>query len=456
MKHKITFVIAFQLLFSTVFSQNDTSTIVIMHTNDMHGYINKFAKMKPVIDSVRNANKNSMLVSAGDLFSGNPYVDRYKEPGYPIIDLMNILDYKISALGNHEFDYGQAVLQKRRNEAKFTIICSNIETQNSEIEKIIPYKIIKIGETKIAFISGLKITEEGYPETLKSNLTGIKFTDPIKTISEYKYLKDSASIVIGLTHLGYKADQVLAEKTNFIDAIIGGHSHTIIDTPCVINNTLICQAGSYNNYLGVLTIKILNNKIVYKKDTLINISNRQKTDVNIRQVVDKYYINSDLDRIVGFLGKTLIGQEEIVDIFLDAFRITTNSEISFMNYGGIRIDTLKKGNVKALDIYSVDPFNNDLMTAMLSVDEIISLIKVTYSSEKKKTITGSIKYEVELKKDGSIGSIIFDKVLDNNKLYKVVLNSYTVKSYNFKGNSKFKNANLKSNDALIKFFRDKK
>jgi len=434
-------------------AQNDTTTIIIMHTNDMHGYIDKYAKMKPIIDSIRENNKNTILVSAGDLFSGNPYVDKYIKPGYPMIDIMNSLEYKISALGNHEFDYGQEIMEKRFKQAKFPVICANINTQKSIVKNISPYKILTIGNKKIAFISALKITKKGYPQTLPSKLKNLKFYNPIKTIKKYKFLKDSADIVIGLTHLGIKTDKQLAKSINFIDVIIGGHSHTIIDTSVLVNNILICQAGSYNNYLGVLTIKTINKKVIYKHDTLISIINKTKIDNKIAQKIKEYNNNKSVNKVIGYLSKTLVTPFEIADVFNNAFVDATHSDIAFMNFGGIRIDTLKKGNIRFFDIYSVDPFNNELMTAELTSNEIKGIIKYSYNMRNKPSIKSNLNYKIEKNKDGSFKSVKFSNPLKNNKLYKVVINSYMATAFKFKGSNKFKKTGVFSNNALVNFFK---
>ena len=444
------FIIGLQL---SLLAQNDTTTIIIMHTNDMHGYIDKYAKMKPIIDSIRKNNVNTILVSAGDLFSGNPYVDKYKEPGYPMIDIMNKLGYEVSALGNHEFDYGQETMQKRFNEANFPIICANINTQKAIVKSIIPYKIIKVGNTKIAFLSALKITKKGYPQTLPSKLEGLTFKKPIETINKYKFLKDSTNIVIGLTHLGIKTDKYLAETNNFIDVIIGGHSHTIIDTSTLINNTLICQAGSYNNYLGVLTLKTVDNKLIYKHDTLISIINKTTEAIDILLSIHEYNDNKEVNKTIGYLSKTLISPFEIANLFNAAFIDATHSDIAFMNFGGIRIDTLKKGNIRYFDIYSVDPFNNELMTAELSTDEIKAMIKYSYNLRNKPSIKCNLKYEIQKNEDGSFKSVKFTKPLNNNKLYKVVINSYMATAFKFKGSKKFKKIGVFSNNALVNFIK---
>ncbi len=451
-------IILFNLLLSTLlFAQkNDTSTVIILHTNDMHGYINNYPKMKYVVDSISNVYKNVMLVSSGDLFSGNPFVDKYKDPGYPMIDLMNKMDYMVTAVGNHEFDYGQETLKKRIQQANFKFLCANINTKESVLnEMIYPYTKINLGGISFIFISALKLTDQNIPATLPKNLNNLTFNDPIKTLQNYSYLKDSADFIIGNTHLGYKTDSVLATKTNYINVILGGHSHTEIDTPKVINKTLVCQAKSYNKFLGVLTLKFVGKKLVYINDKLISIKSEKKENNSIKKLVDKYYNNPLFYKQIAHLPKTLTGVNEIGQLIVNAFlNVSENKiDIAFMNYGGIRIDTLPD-NVKYIDVFKLDPFNNDLMTAKLNLNELKSFLLYSFSKKHKKILTGNIKFDFVVDKSGNAVDV---KLFDKNgkplkqKEYNVLLNSYMASAFKFKGKEKFKNIGVKSNDAIISY-----
>jgi 2',3'-cyclic-nucleotide 2'-phosphodiesterase (5'-nucleotidase family) len=86
-----------------LFSQSAKETeIVILHVNDIHGRIDKMPYLSTMIKEIQAKHKNVLLFSAGDLFSGNPIVDKYSEKGFPIIDIMNMLPFSLSTIGNHE------------------------------------------------------------------------------------------------------------------------------------------------------------------------------------------------------------------------------------------------------------------------------------------------------------------------------------------------------------------
>ncbi len=96
---------------------NRSFEVVFLHVNDMHAKIENMGKLAYLADSIRSIHPYVFLVSSGDNFTGNPIVDMFPEKGYPMIDLMNQVGFNLSAIGNHEFDLGQDVLDKRRKEA---------------------------------------------------------------------------------------------------------------------------------------------------------------------------------------------------------------------------------------------------------------------------------------------------------------------------------------------------
>ena len=91
--------------------------LTIFILNDIHGQIDNFAKVKYLVDQEKTKT-NVILTSAGDIFSGNPIVDNYPQKGFPIIDLMNRVGFDVSVIGNHEFDYGEANLKERMEQAR--------------------------------------------------------------------------------------------------------------------------------------------------------------------------------------------------------------------------------------------------------------------------------------------------------------------------------------------------
>lgn len=114
--------------------------VVIVSTNDMHSAIDAFPSLATVVGEQRAANRGRVvLVDAGDRWTGNPYVDMAPEPGQPIMELMNELGYDAATFGNHEFDRGTALLEKRTQEADFPVVLANMHTLSSPLSQPRPY-----------------------------------------------------------------------------------------------------------------------------------------------------------------------------------------------------------------------------------------------------------------------------------------------------------------------------
>ena len=459
MLKKIFLLLLLQIIVFSSFSQkSDTSIIVLMHTNDMHGYIDNYAKMKPIIDSIRRVNKNTLLLSAGDLFSGNPVVDKYPDRGFPMIDLMNKIGYDLTCVGNHEFDYGQEMLKKRISQANFPFICANIYKGNSELEDFEPYKIFDLSGTKIAFVSVLDITKDGYPETLIDNLVGLGFSNPYNELKQYQFLKDSVSIVVALTHLGYKNDKIVQKKDKYIDIIIGGHSHTFIETYKDGEKRPIFQVGNYNEYLGEIKLFIVDNKIVKIENNIFDIKNSKGIDKDIEKFIDKYNNNPSLNTVVANFDTAIADKQDLAILMANSYMDTLKTDFAVMNYGGVRIDSLSRGIIKKKDIYSLDPFNNELYVGKLTLAEIKSFIKSSYKKDGrfKVMMIGLPKFTYTWNKK-KIKEIYFTDnfgvYIDDNKEYTIVISSYVATKYNFKGKEKLKPSGISSNDAIFNYLK---
>lgn len=253
----------------------DTKRITILHTNDVHSQIDPlpnnhykypglggFARRATIIENVRRENPNTLLLDAGDIFQGTPYFNYYG--GELEFKLMSTLKYDVATLGNHDFDNGLKGLLLPLQIAKFDLVSSNYDFKNTVLDgKISKYRVLEKDGVKIG-VFGLGIELEGlvnkrlYRETV--------YLDPVEIAQEMtRVLKEleQCDLVICLSHLGYQykrepnkiSDLILAEKTKDIDLIIGGHTHTLLPKPTVVENAvgqkvLINQCGKSGVFMG--------------------------------------------------------------------------------------------------------------------------------------------------------------------------------------------------------------
>lgn len=441
---------------------NDTTKIIILHTNDMHAKIDQMPKLAYYVDYYRNKNKNVFLFSAGDNFTGNPIVDQYNPPGYPMVDLMNKIGFDISCFGNHEFDYGQENVNKYIAQANFPFISANIKcTESTILKEPLPYQKFTCKDgTTIGVFSVLEVNRMGIPDCSPLKVQNLSFANPIKTAKKYASYKDSSDIFIALTHLGFKGDKKLAKKVPIFDAIIGGHSHTLLTNGEIKKGALICQADCYVNYLGVLTLKIVNGKIVSKKDSLIELNDDTKVNSEIANLVKEYNNNPSLYETIAYSKNGINGIDELGSMMTDAILDTLDVDIAFQNIGGIRLDSISAGKINVKQIFELSPFGNTLVEFNLTPKQIKKLIKYTYSFHKKNELQVSgLIINLEVNKKSKLKKISLrtpdGKPLTKNT-YKVVVNNYMAAAYGLKFLDNGKEYPIIDAENTIRFIKEKK
>lgn len=253
--------------------------LTILYTNDQHSRIEPFpendakfaneggfAKRASLIEKIRSEEKNILLLDAGDIFQGTPYFNYYH--GEIEYKLMSLMGYDAVTFGNHDFDMGCENLLKQQPHAKFDFINCNYNFNESVLvnnKKIKPYKIYKKGNLKIGVL-GVGIDLENLVD--KRFTKDIKYLNPIEEANKISSIlknEEKCDYVICLSHLGYKyenkkiSDVVFATQTKNIDLIIGGHTHTFLESPESIKNVAgqevqITQVGWAGIWLGKIDI----------------------------------------------------------------------------------------------------------------------------------------------------------------------------------------------------------
>ncbi len=403
---------------TTILPSKDTlKELTIFHINDQHGRLDNFSKIKYIIDQEKQET-NVLVTCSGDIFSGNPVVDNYEEKGFPMIDLMNLVGFDISAIGNHEFDYGEDILKNRLTQANFSWVCANVNMNSTGIPAPFEYKTITKNDVKVTFL-GLVETNGKEDAVIPSthpwrvqNLTFQKYTNVVVNYQNVKE-EENSDLYVALTHLGYSSDQYLATKFPYFDLIIGGHSHSKNNE--VINKIPIFQAGSNLNYLGKIKLTIKNKQIESLKYELIDLEKHSNYNTSIKDVIDTYIKNANLNEVIGY-AEVYHSKNAVGSFYTDALRNELNVDISIQNTGGVR-NNLDEGNILKSEIYSIDPFNNGSVTYTMTVGEIKDFLKET----KVAIYYAGVTIEQE---NGLITLIKNGQELSDNQTLTIGLNDY--------------------------------
>ncbi len=366
----------------TTFTYGQQAEIRILHINDFHGFAEPYQPLGsdellggiPYLAARANElrkEKPSLLLSAGDMIQGNNWANLFQ--GESMIEWMNEMRFDAMVLGNHEFDFGQEVLKKRISESRFPILGANVEG----LDPLKPYVIKELKGIKVALI-GI-VTEDVPISTHPRNVAGLSFISPVETVEKYiRALKNKADVMIVLSHIGFPADRVLAEKVKGIDVIVGGHSHTKITKPVSLGKTLIVQAWEHGKTLGVLDLLIKDGKMIGFEGHLEEIRPEKGKEEKAALAIMKKYkerVDAVLSERIGETEVDLDGENvrkretNLGNLIADIMRHTSGADFTLINGGGLRT-SIKKGEVRVKDVYSVLPFDNYIVAIKLTGKQI--------------------------------------------------------------------------------------
>lgn len=250
--------------------------LVILHTNDTHSRIDPFEQGEyqglggvsarhALIQQIRREEKHVLLVDAGDIFQGTPYFNMYH--GELEMKAMAMMGYDCGTFGNHDFDMGTDNLATQSQHANFPFVVSNYYANDTALHNVIkPYTIIQKGSLRIGIL-GLGLDLEGFvPRENFQNLVISNPTIEAEKIAKILRYDEKCHLVIALSHLGYTypgkktfSDTQIAQEVDNLDIIIGGHTHTFLSCPKMVQKgdkkfVLINQVGFGGINLGRLDV----------------------------------------------------------------------------------------------------------------------------------------------------------------------------------------------------------
>ena len=415
----------------------------ILHVNDLHGFAEAYKPLgsrEPLggvaylagrVNALRRG-QPTLVLAAGDMIQGNNWANMSQ--GESVIEAMNAMQFDVMVLGNHEFDFGQAVLKKRISEAAFPVLCANVEG----LDRVKPFIIKEWSGVRVGIIG--VVTEETPVATHPRNVSGLTFLPVAETVEKsVRDLKNRADMIIVLSHIGHAADRALAEKVKGIDVIVGGHSHTRVLRPVRVGDTLIVQAWEHGKALGVLDLTIRDGRVVGYDGRLEAIKPQPGSeDPKILAIVERQ--RQRVDRILNDrIGEAMIDldgenvrkrETNLGNFIADIMRQVSKADAALINGGTIRTN-ISRGEVRIKDVYSVLPFDNYIVAITLTGKAIAEALEHGVSGIEEgegrfPQVAGlTFAYAPSAPKGSRIGEILIaGKPLDPGREYSVATNDF--------------------------------
>jgi len=460
--------------------------------NDTHARANELPKLATAVKEQRETKKNVLTLHAGDAFSGTLYFNEFH--GQADLALLNEIGFDAMVFGNHEFDLGsspeghQALADFVKGakfpfvdantdfsaDDKFTGLFTDLVSSEPENGKIYSGIVKEIDGEKVGIFG---LTTE---ETLDIASPGkVKFTNYIEEAKKAVAAFEGMGVnkIIALTHIGYNDnpnvdnDILLAKNVPGIDIIVGGHDHTKLDEPFVVDTntvgeakdaTLIVQANEYVKYLGTLDVTFDGKGVVTEyggelidlgkvtEDTAlvkllapykakIDEVNNKEIGVKItEELANPRATETNLESVRS--NETALGNIITDGMLAKAQKYTDKTVVmALQNGGGIRA-AIPAGNITVGQVITVLPFGNTLALMDATGAELKAAFEVSLKNAPKENggflhIGGAkLQYDSSKEAGSRVVSIEYlDKAtgkyvaLEDGKTYTVATNAFTAK-----------------------------
>ncbi len=431
----------------------------VISTNDFHGGLEPridangirwggAAYTATVIEKARSecsVNCESILLDGGDAFQGTPISNL--SYGRPVVDYFNRIGYVAAALGNHEFDWGVDTLKARMRDARYAILGANVRmADGSDASWIRDDTIVVRGKTSIGII-GIS-TPETATSTLPANVRGLRFADPAPVIDERARSLRSrgADVIIVVAHEGGFCNtnagsascsgdifDVAARITEKVDAIVSGHTHSLVDT--YVNGIPIVQARSSGQAVAVIDIPlseegkpsgeafaevrpvpVASTPAYAPVDSMVARAAARVAPIVKRRVAS---LAVSLDRVGS--------QYSLGNLIADAQRWAGKGDIGIMNNGGIRAN-LRAGELTYGTLFEVEPFANTLYRLRMTGAQVREYLEKLLAGEEVRVhVSGiTIGYNPDKPKGERIVSFRLPagRTLVDDAFYNVIVNNF--------------------------------
>jgi 5'-nucleotidase / UDP-sugar diphosphatase len=449
----------------------ETVCISILHTTDLHGHIlptsdytgnpdrGGLARCATQIRRWREGNPNSILIDIGDVYQGTDVSLRNK--GALMIDLLNHLNYDAWVVGNHEFDWGMECFERAVQQSNMPVLAANMLMEGKPefpdakhpFAKIQPFILKELAGIKIAIIG---VTTPGMRFWLWPEFTrGLDFQHPVEPVRRAiaRAKSEGAHAIVLTGHMGLKertggddfANTVMALTSEFPEmaVFIAGHTHQDIPNR-LTNGVLFTQADHFGIHVGRVDLFFdRNSKKLMRREAICELmDNRLGFDQTILSRAKSQLAESEaaLSEPIGELTEKLRGRshpgrpsdvEKLIGAAIMEMLIERSVPVDGVMHGTFddKAD-LVAGTKTVNDVWNIIPYENYIVTAQLSPEEIKVAMEDAFASHEKRNLLG---FEVKIEghgEDCKIASMTLAnrEPLDRNKKYIVAFNSFDARS----------------------------
>lgn len=483
-------------------------SVQLLGVNDFHGQINTYKKVGDKMaggaeylaaylkkHEAENP-ENTLMLSAGDSVGASAPASALLQDE-PTIEIFNKLGFDVSTLGNHEFDEGVQEMKRLifggNHEAtgdfggaEFDYVAANVVDAYTNKPVLDPYVVKEVGGVPVGFIG--VVTTETPSIVIPSGVAGVKFTDETEAINKYaaELKEQGVEAIVVLAHKPAVSNtdgtgaageliDMIPNMDDEVDIVYAGHNHKY--TNAVVDRKLVVQ--SYSSGTAFSDIDLWINEqtgdIVQKSAEIVNTLHEGVTpDAEIKAMVDAAYnkVKDQLNEVIGKAAAEISkelnehGESQMGNLIADSMIAQTKTDVAFMNPGGVRAG-VDVGDITWEELFTVQPFGNDLVKMELTGQQIYDLLNQQWATGSAKILQVAgltFTYTSSTSTDGKITGQVKDvkladgTAIDKTKTYTATVNNFMATGgdgYTVLKEGKNPTVDITDLDALVKYVKEK-
>lgn len=416
---------------TTVLNNEPPVTFLFLYTNDEHGHIYekdgwyKGAELNEMWEEEEKACEGCVIfrISGGDSYTGSSVSSLFD--GESMAAIMGIIDYQVSAVGNHEFDFGIQAFESNRAASGVEYLSSNIIFSDLK-NAFLPSLMFDSPGGKVSFTGST--TEELKQIAFASYLKNVRVMKPVGPVGrELIKNRDIADLQVLIAHESMDSAKSWVPDINEKPLIVfTGHDHSELIKN--YNDILFVQtSGSLKSYARIEVVK-KNGKVFVTKADIIALRNqggfKAKNSIRIKEITDDY-----LEKLEKKAGQHLIRSVKPFEFeafqklyacsLLNAF---PEYEVAMSNPGAFR-DSINKGVVKKSDIISMLPFQNRIVLSSIKGKDLLynlNLSGESYCGVKKENAKWLFHGSV-VESERKYNAVIHEYIYSGGDYYKFIV-----------------------------------
>lgn len=463
-------------------TSGDTVSVQILGINDFEGNlevtedddgneVGGAAYLASALDRQEQENpEGTIRVHVGDLVGASPLISSYFHDE-PAIEASNLMDFDVATLGNHEFDEGGQEMFRlldggQRSDgqemksgentsdpdfsgANYPYVSANVLEAETGENILPPYEVVEVQGVRVGFVG---ITTPAAPEVVTPDaVEPFEFRDISDSVNEAaaQLQEEGVESIVVLAHEGNENEDVdpveglivdeIGQMDDAVDTVVAGNTPFPIDEE--IDGIYAVQAtGTSTDYaIANLEIDPASGDVTSAEGEVIPLDNSElEPDPEVQELVEEYQqeIEPIAEQPVGEAAERITaepneaGESRLGNLIADAQRDSAESDFAFMNPGGIRAD-IPAGEVTYEDLFTVQPFNNQLVRIEMTGEQIQTLLEQQFELEVPTILQVSgltYSYNEGASAGERVGEVTVDGggTLDPEATYTVAVNSFLV------------------------------